>query len=124
MHSGDICTDDRFDIIDNAKKRLLEATNIDSSPDEMAVLDNILFRMWQMGWLPKINNNVNHPNHYKTGKYECLDVMMETQGKDAVLNFCLCNAFKYLYRNKNKNGLEDIEKAIWYLNEYVKLYKS
>jgi len=70
------------------------------------------------------NKNVDHPSHYKTGNYECLDVMMETQGKDAVLNFCLCNAFKYLYRNKNKNGLEDIEKAIWYLNEYVKLSKS
>lgn len=124
MPSGEVCTDDRFNIINNAKKRLLDATNIDSSPDEMAVLDNILFRMWQMGWLPKINDNVNHPNHYKTGRYECLDVMMETQGKDAVLNFCLCNAFKYLYRNKNKNGLEDIEKAIWYLNEYVKLSKS
>lgn len=124
MPSSDFCTDDRFNIINNAKKILLDETNIASSPDEMAVLDNILFRMWQMGWLPKINDNVNHPNHYKTGKYECLDVMMETQGKDAVLNFCLCNAFKYLYRNKNKNGLEDIEKAIWYLNEYVKLSKS
>lgn len=74
--------------------------------------------------LLNVTDNVNHPDHYKTGKYECLDVMMETQGKDAVLNFCLCNAFKYLYRNKNKNGLEDIEKAIWYLNEYVKLSKS
>lgn len=124
MSSSDVCTDDRFDIIDNAKKILLNSTNIDSSSDDVAVLDDILFRMWQMGWLPEINDKVNHPNHYKTGKYECLDVMMETQGKDAVLNFCLCNAFKYLYRNKNKNGLEDIEKAIWYLNEYVKLSKS
>ena len=124
MPSGDFCTDDRFNIINNAKKILLDETNIASSPDDVAVLDDALFRMWQMGWLPEINDNVNHPNHYKTGKYECLDVMMETQGKDAVLNFCLCNAFKYLYRNKNKNGLEDIEKAIWYLNEYVKLSKS
>lgn len=71
-----------------------------------------------------INKNVNHPNHYKVNNYECLDVMIETQGKDAVLNFCLCNAFKYIYRNKNKNGLEDIEKAIWYLNKYVELYES
>ena len=26
---------------------------IEMCPDEMAVLDSILFRMWQMGWLPE-----------------------------------------------------------------------
>lgn len=64
---------------------------------------------------------VNHPTHYQTGKFECIDVMIETQGVEAVCNFCLCNAFKYLYRSKRKNGLEDIKKAIWYLNKYVEL---
>ena len=52
---GDICGDNRFEIIDNAKKELLRCTNIDSSPNEMAVLDSILFRMWQMKWLPGCN---------------------------------------------------------------------
>lgn len=37
------------------------------------------------------------------------------------MNFCQCNAFKYLYRAKRKNGLEDMKKAIWYLNKYVEL---
>ena len=27
---------------------------------------------------------VNHPSHYETGKYECIDVMEETQGVEAV----------------------------------------
>lgn len=49
---ADICDDNRFEIIDNAKKHLIEATNIESRPDEMAVIDSVLFRMWQMGWLP------------------------------------------------------------------------
>jgi len=49
---------------------------------------------------------VNHPPHYATGKYESIDVMVETQGAEAVKNFCICNAFKYIYRHKNKNGLE------------------
>lgn len=66
-------------------------------------------------------DNVNHPSHYETGKFECIDVMLETQGKEAVQDFCVCNAFKYLYRHGNKNGLEDIKKAIWYLNKYVEL---
>ena len=66
-------------------------------------------------------DNVDHPAHYNTGKYESIDVMVETQGIDAVKNFCICNAFKYIYRHRFKNGIEDIKKAIWYLNKYVEL---
>ena len=46
-----ICGDNRFEIIERYKRQLVESTNIKSSPDEMAMLDNILFRFWQMGWL-------------------------------------------------------------------------
>lgn len=66
-------------------------------------------------------DNVNHPKHYETGKYECIDVMIETQGIEAVKNFCICNAFKYLYRHENKNGVEDVRKAKWYLDKYLEL---
>ena len=66
-------------------------------------------------------DNVNHPAHYETGKFECIEVMIETQGVEAVKHFCQCNAFKYLYRAKRKNGLEDMKKAIWYMNKYVEL---
>ena len=52
--SGEICTDNRFEIIAAYKKKLIESTNIQSSQEEMAVIDNILFRFWQMGWLPPI----------------------------------------------------------------------
>lgn len=50
---SEMCGDNRFEIIDAAKKDLLESTNINTSPDEMKVLDNFLFRCWQMGWLDK-----------------------------------------------------------------------
>ena len=50
--------------------------------------------------------------------------MLETQGVEAVMDFCLCNAFKYLFRHKKKNGIQDIEKSIWYLSKYVELAKS
>ena len=66
-------------------------------------------------------DNVNHPSHYESGKFECIDVMLETQGEEAVLNFCICNAFKYLYRHNRKNGVEDIKKAKWYLDKYIEL---
>ena len=52
--SGEICTDNRFEIIAAYKKKLIEETNIHTRPEEMAVIDNILFRFWQMGWLPPI----------------------------------------------------------------------
>lgn len=67
------------------------------------------------------SDNVNHPDHYETGKFECIDVMIETQGVEAVKNFCLCNAFKYIWRTNRKNGLEDVKKAHWYLNKYLEL---
>lgn len=66
-------------------------------------------------------DNVNHPKHYETGKFECIDVMVETQGVEAVQSFCICNAFKYIYRHKHKNGSEDVKKAVWYLNKFVEL---
>lgn len=51
-------------------------------------------------------DNVNHPAHYETGKFECIDVMVETQGVEATQNFCVCNALKYVYRHKKKNGMK------------------
>lgn len=68
-----------------------------------------------------MSDNVNHPSHYETGKFECIEVMLETQGIEAVKNFCICNAFKYLYRHCGKNGLEDVKKAGWYIRKYIEL---
>lgn len=68
-----------------------------------------------------VNDNVNHPSHYATGKYECIDVMLEIFGVEAVKTFCLLNAFKYNYRSGRKNGLEDIQKAKWYIGKYIEL---
>ena len=69
----------------------------------------------------KPKNNVDHPVHYKGDKFECIDVMEEVYGKEAVQHFCILNAFKYIYRQNKKNGSEDVRKAIWYLNKYLEL---
>lgn len=58
---------------------------------------------------------VNHPAHYTSGSIECLDAMESAFGKEAVENFAICSAFKYVFRHKGKNGKEDLQKAIWYL---------
>lgn len=49
----EVCGDNRFEVIEKAKVDLIESTNISGSQDEMQVLDSILFRAWQMGWLAK-----------------------------------------------------------------------
>ena len=41
-------------------------------------------------------------------------------GLGSVLDYCLLNAFKYVWRYKNKNGLEDLQKAEWYVNYGLK----
>ena len=68
-----------------------------------------------------MEDNINHPKHYELDKIECIDAMEMTQGRGAVMSFCLCNAFKYLWRHNRKNGLEDIKKAKWYLDKYIEL---
>lgn len=63
------------------------------------------------------SDNVNHPSHYEGNtSLECIDVMELVFGTRAMESFCVCNAFKYLWRHKHKNGKEDLEKARWYLN--------
>lgn len=74
--------------------------------------------LWQPMDAPEA---VDHPAHYNQGKYECIDVMVETFGKYVTQNFCLLNAFKYVWRTGEKNGAEDVKKARWYLDKYLEL---
>ena len=67
-------------------------------------------------------SNVDHPSHYnREGSMECIDEMILVFGKEAVMNFCLCNAWKYRYRAADKNGAEDIAKSDWYIKKYSEL---
>lgn len=67
---------------------------------------------------------VNHPAHYENDNYQCIDVMEDIYGTEAVMNFCMCNAFKYIWRFQKKNGIEDIQKAQWYMNKYQELAET
>lgn len=70
------------------------------------------------------DDKVNHPSHYmsfyKDG-IECIDAMKAAFGEVAVAHFCACNAFKYLWRHSSKGQMEDIDKALWYLNKYKEI---
>jgi len=62
-------------------------------------------------------STVDHPDHYggKDTPYEAIRVIEAWD-----LNFHLGNVVKYISRaGKKGEGLEDLEKALWYLNRHV-----
>ena len=62
-------------------------------------------------------DDVNNPKHYNRGGLECIEAieaMTEKMSGDIAPH--AANVLKYLWRCEYKNGLEDINKAIWYLN--------
>ena len=65
--------------------------------------------------------NVDHPAHYNSDKYECIEVMREIFGDEAVKTWIRLNIFKYSWRSDKKNGDEDIAKIAWYANYYDKI---
>lgn len=72
----------------------------------------------------KYMDNIN-PNHYKNEcSLECIEAMELIFGETAVLNFCVCNAWKYIWRYENKNGEEDLKKANWYLKHACSHYSD
>ena len=68
-----------------------------------------------------VNNPVTYPAHYTQGKVQCIEAMESAFGNEAVATWAKLNAFKYIWRADHKNGLQDIDKAIWYLNKYKEL---
>ncbi len=62
---------------------------------------------------------VNHPPHYNHGDIECIDAIEAALGKDGFQAYCRGAALKYLWRTDYKGGLEDLEKAAWYLNKMI-----
>lgn len=70
---------------------------------------------------------VEHPSHYNgIPGIECIDVVRH-------MNFNIGNSIKYLWRAglKNEEGytnqekeIEDLKKAIWYINDQIKLIEN
>jgi hypothetical protein len=63
---------------------------------------------------------VNHPPHYTAhpSGVECIQVTEH-------MNFCLGNAVKYIWRADLKdNAIEDLKKAVWYVNREIERRKS
>lgn len=73
----------------------------------------------------KKEDPVNHPEHYETNGIECFDAIEASQGDSAAVNFAVCNAFKYIWRNRHKGAqIQDLKKAVWYLNKAIDILEG
>lgn len=67
-------------------------------------------------------DNVNHPSHYTSGRFEVIDIIEDQLGEAGLINMCLGNVLKYVCRAGKKDPLktiEDLKKANWYLTRAI-----
>jgi len=65
-----------------------------------------------------LKDNIN-PKHYKLGKIEVIDFILDQQ-----MNYLEGNIVKYISRYKHKNGIEDLKKALWYLSKLIGVWEN
>ena len=66
-------------------------------------------------------DKVNHLTHYTSTKIETIDIIQDKLTAEAFEGFCIGNVLKYLTRYRQKNGLEDLQKARWYLDKIIRV---
>lgn len=86
--------------------------------------DTVSERMQQIGEgfgeaFDKVGDDPTNPNYYKQASIELIDFMEETSSPEAFQGYCKNNVLKYVVRYKNKNGVEDLNKAMWYLQRLI-----
>lgn len=64
---------------------------------------------------------VERPQHYGQGNIECIDYLEDFLSYNEFVGYLRGNIGKYLHRWRYKNGLEDLNKANWYLNRLIEL---
>lgn len=70
-------------------------------------------------------DNVEHPAHYNSGKYETIDIIIDTLGEYEAISYCHGNVIKYMSRLWEKGKpIEDASKAKWYLNKMIELMEK
>ncbi len=68
-------------------------------------------------------NKVNHPNHYSGSSAESWDLTVLEWGPEYAIAAWVIQAQQYYDRHLQKNGLEDLEKALEFINHAEDVYK-
>ena len=86
------------------------------SDDELAIAYDHVYKNMD----ENVPDMVNHPQHYTQGGIECIDALKAaTVGKRGIEAVCVANVIKYLWRYEEKNGIEDVRKAKWYIERLL-----
>lgn len=66
-----------------------------------------------------MTDSVNQPAHYASGDIECIDAIRASMSIEEFQGFCKGNVQKYVWRWRQKGGVEDLQKARWYLERLI-----
>ena len=61
-----------------------------------------------------------NPNYYKNKPIETIEVIRNELTSDEFRGYLKGKVWKYLFRNRGKNGFEDLQKAKWYMDYLIK----
>jgi hypothetical protein len=64
-------------------------------------------------------DSVEKPSHYASGDIECIDAMRAQMSKEEFEGHMKGNVVKYMWRWREKGGVESLKKARWYLNKLI-----
>lgn len=70
------------------------------------------------------NDAVQHPSHYTHGGIECIDAIRASMTADGFCDYCKGNIIKYIWRWRDKGGVEDLRKASVYLDWLINAAKG
>ena len=71
-----------------------------------------------------VSDMVNSPEHYKQFSREVIDTMQGMSTQEEFKGYLKLNAVKYLSRYQGKNGVEDLDKAIWYITKLKEVLEA
>ena len=86
--------------------------------------DNFKGAYTEDAFTPQLEDMVNHPPHYNKHGIECFDAIHAALDDDEFRGYIKGNIIKYTWRERYKNGNEDLLKGSWYLNKYLETLKS
>jgi hypothetical protein len=64
-------------------------------------------------------DSVEKPAHYASGEIECIDAMRAQMSQQEFEGHMKGNVIKYMWRWRDKGGVESLKKARWYLNKLI-----
>ena len=71
------------------------------------------------------HDNINHPLRYTKGDIECIDaIKAATVGKTGIEAVDVGHVIRYLWRYEEKDGLESVKKAEWYIKHLINELES